>query len=79
MKRKNIFIAAAFIFAIGSAFTTRPTDKRSFTLINGYLRASCTTVALQCNGMPGTTCKVGSFITYLDEGVCNTPLTRSIP
>jgi hypothetical protein len=78
MKRKNIFIAAAFILAIGSAFTSRPVNKKPLTLFNGYLVGSCSTVAIQCDNRPGVACKVSGAQAYSDINSCTIPLTKSI-
>jgi hypothetical protein len=77
MKRKNIFIAAAFILAIGSAFTTRPVSKKPLTLFNGYLVSSCSTVAIQCDNKAGIACTVSGAQAYSDINSCTVALTKS--
>jgi hypothetical protein len=80
MKRKSIFIALAFILAIASAFTTRPTSEKPFSLVNGYLKADCSTVAIQCDNIPGYACTVsGGAQAFSDATTCKVALVRSTP
>jgi hypothetical protein len=78
MKRKNIFIAAAFILAIGSAFTTRPTQQL-LLINNGYVKSNCTNAVVSCNNLPGIACTFGGAQAYSDQTTCTVALTRSLP
>ncbi|HXB28986.1 MAG TPA: DUF6520 family protein [Puia sp.] len=76
MKRKNIFIAAAFILAIGSAFTS----KHGNNLIgNGYIKPNCNQAVVTCNNFPGVACTFMGAQAYSDQTTCTVALTRSLP
>ena len=78
MKRKNIFIAAAFILAIGSAFTTRPTHQ-PLLINNGYVKPSCNSLVVFCDQVPDIACTFGGAQAYSDNGTCTAALMRSQP